>query len=95
MAASQLSQLPQVPQGRGRRSGPNPGGWPRLMRAETAAAYCDERSVAAFTKRVGTVYPRSIHISGRGKVWVKAQLDQAIKNLSGEAATIEDAASLL
>ena len=77
------------------RSVSNPGSWPRLMRAETAAAYCDERSVSAFTKRVGTVYPKSIHISGRGKVWVKAQLDQAIRRLSGEATNVEDAANLL
>ena len=30
---------------------PNPGSWPRLMRAETAAAYVDERSVDAFGDR--------------------------------------------
>ena len=29
--------------------------WPRLMRAETAAAYCDEVSVAAFRRKVGSV----------------------------------------
>jgi streptogramin lyase len=65
------------------------------MRAETAAAYCDERSVEAFTKRVGTVYPRAIYISGRGRVWIKEQLDRAIRRLSGETADVEDAANLL
>ncbi len=77
------------------RSVSNPGSWPRLMRAETAAAYCDERSVEAFTKRVGTVYPRSIHICGRGRVWIKEQLDRTIRRLSGETADVDDAADLL
>ncbi len=71
------------------------GLWPRLMRAETAAAYCDERSVETFTTRVGTVYPRSVYISGRGRVWLKEQLDRSIRRLSGEAAEVEDAADLL
>jgi hypothetical protein len=44
MATPKLSQLPQVPQERGRRSAPNLGAWPRLMRAETDAAYVNERS---------------------------------------------------
>lgn len=65
------------------------------MSAKTAAAYCDERSIEAFKKRVGTVYPRSIHISGRGRVWIREQLDQAIRRLSGETADVEDAADLL
>lgn len=69
--------------------------WPRLMRAETAAAYCDERSVEAFTARVGRVYPRSIVVSGRGRVWRKEDLDRSIANLSGSAADVEDAAHLL
>jgi hypothetical protein len=30
----------------------NPGSWPRLMRAETAAAYVDERSVEAFLQQL-------------------------------------------
>ena len=73
----------------------NPESWPRLMRAETAAAYCDEVSVEAFMRRVGSVYSRPVCICGRGKVWLKAQLDRDIENLSPEAAGIPDAAQLL
>ena len=69
--------------------------WPRLMRAETAAAYVDERSVEAFRRRVGSVYPEPIHVSGRGEVWLKDQLDAAIAKLNGETADALDAASLL
>ena len=61
----------------------NPGQWPRLMRAETAAAYVDEVSAEAFRRRVGTVYPRPITISGRGQVWPREDLDQAIARLAG------------
>jgi hypothetical protein len=66
------------------------------MEAATAAAYMDERSVRAFLRRVGKVYPRGRHISGRGRVWMKADLDRAMgiaPSAGGEAA--EDAASLL
>jgi hypothetical protein len=65
------------------------------MRAETAAAYCDERSVEAFTARVGRVYPRPIVVRGRGHVWFKDALDKAIANLTGSAADVVDAAHLL
>ena len=44
----------------------NPGSWPRLMRAETAAAYVDERSVETFRRRIGSVYPHPVNVSGRG-----------------------------
>jgi len=33
------------------------GSWPRRMAAELAAAYCGERSVDAFLRRVGQEYP--------------------------------------
>ena len=69
--------------------------WPRLMRAETAARYVDEKSVASFRRRVGSVYPRPVNVSGRGDVWLKDQLDAAIAKLKGEAADAVDAASLL
>jgi hypothetical protein len=62
----------------------NPGQWPRLMRAETAAAYVDERSVEAFLRRTGKVYPAGRIVSGRGRVWAKEDLDQAIGQLRGE-----------
>lgn len=62
----------------------NPGQWPRLMRAETAAAYVDERSVEAFLRRAGKVYPAGRKVSGRGRVWAKEDLDRAIGQLRGE-----------
>jgi len=65
------------------------------MRAETAARYVDEKSVEAFRRRVGSVYPRPVNVSGRGDVWLKDQLDAAIAKLKGETADAADAASLL
>lgn len=73
----------------------NPGSWPRLMRAETAAAYCDEQSVEAFQKRVGSVYPRPLNVSGRGRVWLKEHLDTAIAGMTSRAADGQDAVNLL
>lgn len=66
------------------RAPTNPGQWPRLMRAETAAAYVDERSVEAFLRRAGKVYPAGRRISGRGRVWAKEDLDRAIGQIRGE-----------
>lgn len=59
------------------RSVRNPGQWPRLMRAETAAAYVDEASVEAFLRKVGTRYPR--HWTGKGerRKWHIEELDRA------------------
>ena len=65
------------------------------MRAETAARYVDEKSVEAFRRRVGSVYPRPVNVSGRGDLWLKDQLDAAIAKLKGETADAADAASLL
>ena len=65
------------------------------MRAATAAAYCDERSVEAFMRRVGSVYPGAIAISGRGKVWLRDDLDLAIGKLRVEPRDIIDAADVL
>jgi len=70
--------------------------WPALMRSAMAAAYCDEESIESFLRRVGTVYPMPISISGRGRVWTKTALDQAITRLSrgafasGEASLADD-----
>ena len=61
----------------------NPGTWPRLMRAETAAAYVDERSVEAFLRRVGKIYPEPIRISGKGERWLKEMLDTTLDRLAG------------
>jgi hypothetical protein len=58
------------------------------MRAPTAAAYVDERSVAS---------DRSIpiNVSGRGALWLKDDLDQAIERLTGRSASVKDAADVL
>jgi hypothetical protein len=73
----------------------NPGSWPRLMRAETAAAYVDERSVEAFQRGVGTLYPEPIRVSGKGDRWLKEDLDEAIERLTGRASLIRDASAVL
>ena len=73
----------------------NPGLWPIVMRAETAAAYLDEVSVEAFMRRVGSVYSRPALFPGRRKVWRRIDLDSDIKKLSTEAVDVEDAAQLL
>jgi hypothetical protein len=61
----------------------NPGQWPRLMRAETAAAYVDERSVDAFRRAVGVLYPRPVRVEGKGERWLREDLDTAIDRLAG------------
>ncbi len=61
----------------------NPGTWPRLMRAETAAAYVDERSVESFLRHVGKIYPEPIRISGKGERWLKEMLDTTLDRLAG------------
>jgi hypothetical protein len=66
-----------------------------MMTAETAAGYFNERSVEAFLRKVGKVYPRPRRISGRGRVWLKKDLDRTIEHLSGEGVADEDAANLL
>ena len=74
----------------------NPAGaWPRLMRAETAAAYLDEKSVEAFRRGVGTIYPEPIKVAGKGDRWLKDDLDRTIDRLTGPSATIRDIADVL
>jgi hypothetical protein len=70
------------------------GVWPEMMTAATAAAYMDECSVEAFLRRVGSLYPTARNISGRGRVWLKKDLDRTIVEIGGEEAD-QDAASLL
>jgi hypothetical protein len=65
------------------------------MRAETAAAYVDERSVRAFRRGVGTLYPLPIKVRGKGDRWLRDDLDQALARLKGQASQIFDAASVL
>ena len=71
-----------------------PGAWPRLMRAETAARYCDEKSVDAFRKSVGILYPRPHRIPHKGDRWLKDELDSALDKLCN-GTTITDAAEVL
>ncbi len=65
------------------------------MRAQTAAAYVDERSVEAFRRSVGKLYPEPILVSGKGDRWVKEDLDLAIAQLSGRAHQVRDASAVL
>lgn len=73
----------------------NPGSWPRLMRAKTAAAYLDERSVAAFRRAVGSLYPAPITVSGKGERWLREDLDAAIERLAARPPAHFDAATVL
>jgi hypothetical protein len=59
-------------------------GWPRLMTARTAAAYCDERSPYSFRRAVGRLWPRPVKVPGKGERWLKETLDQAIDKLNGK-----------
>ena len=56
-----------------------PGAWPLEMRAETAAAYCDEPSVEAFLSKVKLgLYPKPCRRQGTLPKWHRTKLDQAI-----------------
>jgi hypothetical protein len=65
------------------------------MRAETAAAYCDEVSVAAFRRKVGSVYPPPVTRKGSRQKWDCLELDAAGASHLSEAPTIIDAVSVL
>ena len=73
----------------------NPGSWPRLMRAGTAAAYLDERSVDAFCRSVGTLWPEPLKLAGKGERWLKEDLDAAIDRVSQRPGLVRDAADVL
>jgi hypothetical protein len=73
----------------------NPGSWPRLMRAEHAAAYVGERSVDAFRRAIGTLYPAPVKIAGKGDRWLKDALDEAIDRLTGKMPSISNASDVL
>ena len=73
----------------------NPGCWPRLMRAEVAAAYVGEKSVEAFRRAVGSLYPAPVKIPSKGDRWLKDALDKAIDHLSGSDGRIRDIADEL
>jgi hypothetical protein len=62
------------------------------MRAETAARYLDEKSVEAFRRGVGTIYPKPCKLAGKGDRWLKDDLDRAIDRMAGPSETIRDIA---
>ena len=66
------------------------GSWPRRMAAELAAAYCGERSVDAFLRRVGKEYPNPRIAEGRRRLWLRDDLDAAI--LPAELSALVDVA---
>jgi len=69
-------------------------GWPRLMAARTAAAYCGERSVAAFRRAVGKIWPRPKRLTGKGERWLREELDQTIDEVMGKGG-VKDLADVL
>jgi hypothetical protein len=68
-------------------------GWPRLMTAATAAAYCDEASVDVFRRGIGKMWPRPKKIAGKGERWLREDLDEAIDRLT--SSRVRDAADVL
>ncbi len=63
-----------------------PGAWPLEMRAETAAAYCDEPSVQAFLAKVERgLYSQPRRQRGFLPKWHRARLDQDIARRHGLA----------
>jgi len=69
--------------------------WPRLMRAETAARYLDEKSVEAFRRGVGKIYPKPRKVAGKGDRWLKDDLDRAIDRLADPSQIVRDIADVL
>lgn len=69
--------------------------WPRLMRAETAAAYVDERSVEAFRRSVGRLWPEPLKVAGKGERWTKEKMDEAIDALFHDPDRLQSAAEVL
>jgi hypothetical protein len=61
-----------------------PGSWPLEMRAETAAAYCDEPSVEAFLAKVARgIYSQPARAKGALPKWHRAKLDRDIARRHG------------
>jgi hypothetical protein len=76
------------------------GAWPLEMRAQTAAAYCDEPSVEAFLAKVQRgVYSAPIRETGCLQKWHRWKLDRDIARRHGldfDNVTIsEDATDLI
>jgi hypothetical protein len=76
------------------------GAWPQEMRAETAAAYCDEPSVESFLRKVARgTYPQPTHERGCLPKWSRVRLDQIIARRHGlqfgSSALPEDVSELI
>jgi hypothetical protein len=76
------------------------GAWPTEMRAETAAAYCDEPSVESFlSKAKRGIYPSPSQQCGVLPKWHRLKLDEAIARRHGLQVSAnkfaEDAAELI
>jgi hypothetical protein len=83
-----------------RPSGIPAGSWPLEMRAETAAAYCDEPSIDAFLAKVQRgIYSGPIRERGCLPKWHRWKLDRDIARRHGlqitEPDTTEDATDLI
>jgi hypothetical protein len=65
------------------------------MQPEYAAAYVGEKSVEAFRRAVGTLYPAPVKIAGKGDRWLKDALDEAIDRLISSPGAIRDIADVL
>ena len=77
------------------RPAQNYDAWPEQMRAETAAAFCDETSVDAFRRGVGKLYSQPYVVPGKGERWWRGDLLADLKKLRGDMAEIEDAGDVL
>ncbi len=77
------------------------GAWPLEMRAETAAAYCDEPSVEAFLAKVQRgIYPQPTRQLGCLPKWHRGKLGEVIARRHGlvevlPGEVVEDAAALI
>lgn len=76
-----------------------PGAWPLEMRAETAAAYCDEPSVEAFLAKVNRrIYSQPARHKGCLPKWHREKLDRDIARRHGlqiEHSIAEDVTELI
>lgn len=68
--------------------------WPPVMTADIAAAYCAEKSVEAFRRRVPRYYPKPVHVPGRGNLWRKEDLDKALQRMVGDGDPADAAEAL-
>jgi hypothetical protein len=63
------------------------------MSVEMAAGYCGERSAEAFLCRVGEEYPEPVVKAGRRQLWLKEDLDRAIRAAHTTKHAVSDVAS--